>query len=72
MSKNESIITRLDAWHKTKQGFAVFAAVELALAYAFGSWAIDSGSYWHYGLAVVFLAGGIQNTAQLIAKFVKH
>ncbi len=33
-------------------GFGVLAA---GVCYGFGSWAIDSGSLWHYGLAFASL-----------------
>jgi len=32
---------------------AVLIFVALGISYAFGSWAIDSGSYWHYLDALV-------------------
>lgn len=61
MSKNQSIVSKLDTWHQTLTGYVVFAIVELLLGYLFASLAIDSGSYWYYGLALVFGLGGIRN-----------
>ena len=56
-----STIQAVDKWHKTRSGHLAFALIELALAYAFGSWAIDTGSTWQYVLTFVFLIGGVQN-----------
>lgn len=56
-------------WKQTRQGQVISGLIELGLAYGFGSWAIDSGSWWHYVLAFVFLIGGIQN---LVRAGLKH
>ncbi|MDZ7744391.1 MAG: hypothetical protein U5K77_01375 [Candidatus Saccharibacteria bacterium] len=72
MSSHRSIVARLHKWHKTPQGLTIFAVMEFALAYVFSSWAIDSGSYWHYIPAVILLLGGIQNTARLIGVYIKY
>jgi hypothetical protein len=48
-------------WKQTRAGLLVTGLVELALAYGFGSWAIDSGSWWHYLLTFVFFAGAVQS-----------
>ena len=45
------------------------AAVFLLLAYAFGSWAVDSGSLWHYLGAIVFF---ILTVKALISTFKIH
>lgn len=60
---------RLDKWHKTKLGLLVFAIVELALTYFFGSLAIDRGNLWWYLLALIFLVGLLQNFVKLIGSF---
>ncbi len=59
---------QLDKWHKTRIGFLVFALVELAAAYVFGSWAINNGNLLDYLFAILFLIGGIQNLAKLIMR----
>ncbi len=35
-------------------------AVSLAIAYGFASWAIDSGSLWHYFLTLVSLSVAVR------------
>jgi len=60
---------KLDAFHQTRLGYAVFAAIELALAYVFISWAIDGGSWFDYGLALIFTIGFLQNLSKLIGTF---
>ncbi len=42
------------------------AALFILLAYIFASWAIDSGSYWHYLLALLFFSGAGYNFLKLI------
>jgi uncharacterized ion transporter superfamily protein YfcC len=42
----------------------ILAAVFLGLAYGFASVAIDSGSLWQYGLAVIFLTWAIKYIAK--------
>jgi hypothetical protein len=52
---------KLDHWHKSRVGYLVFALVELGLAYAFVSLAIDRGDWWWYVLTLLFTAGFLQN-----------
>jgi hypothetical protein len=61
---------RLDRFHQSKVGYAVFALVELALAYLFVSWALDSGSWWDYLLVLIFTVGFLQNAAKLVGKII--
>jgi hypothetical protein len=44
----------IDRWHHTRQGHLLFGLAELAIAYGFASWAIDSGRIWQYLLAFIF------------------
>ena len=60
------MLKQLDAWHKTKLGFLVFAVLELAICYGFASLAIDRGNLWWYLLALIFLFGFLQNAFQFI------
>jgi hypothetical protein len=60
------MIKKLDDWHKTKVGYLLFAIVELALAYAFISLAIDRGNLWWYILTLIFLVGGLKNAFKFI------
>jgi hypothetical protein len=63
-------IQTLDKWHKTRNGFLIFALVELSLAYIFISLAINSGSLWQYIVLLFLTIGVIQNLAKLIGTFV--
>lgn len=63
---------KLNDWHQTKIGYLVFGLVEIVLAYAAVSWAIDSGRLLAYLLGIVFLIGGAQNIVKCIAKVVRH
>ena len=65
------MLKQLDTWHKTKLGLLVFAVLELALAYAFISLAIDRGNFWYYLLVLVFLVGALQNLFKLIGKVMR-
>jgi hypothetical protein len=62
------MIDNLNRWHQTKPGLLVFALLELALTYGFGSLAIDRGTFWWFLLALIFLLGSLQNLAKLIGK----
>jgi hypothetical protein len=62
----------LDKWHQTKPGLLVFGLAELALGYAFVSWAIDSGSLLDWFLTFVLVIGGLQNFIRLGLKGLKH
>jgi hypothetical protein len=63
------MLDRSHKWHQTKPGFLVFAIVELAVVYGFGSLAIDRGDLWWYLLTLVFLVGSLQNLFKLIGSF---
>jgi hypothetical protein len=71
---SKSTIKQFDAWHKTKPGLAIFGVLELLLAYVVASRALDTGSWWEYGFAVLLTIGGIQNFVKLIGRFIgaKH
>jgi uncharacterized membrane protein HdeD (DUF308 family) len=62
------LTNQLDALHQTRSGLALFGVVELALAYAAASWAIDSGRLLAWFLAVVLLVGGLQNIVKLVMR----
>lgn len=63
-----NMFQRLDIWHKTKTGLAVFGLLEAGLAYVFASWAIDSGSLIDWFLAIVLAVGTLQNLVKFILK----
>lgn len=65
------MLQKLNTWHETKQGLALFAVVEAALAYVFVSLAIDSGSLLEWTLAIVLIIGVMQNIVRLVIKVVK-
>jgi hypothetical protein len=62
------MLKKFNDWHKTRQGHAVFAVVELALTYIIGSRALDTGSWWYYAFAMFFLVGSIQNLVNIFRK----
>ncbi len=62
------MINKLDRWHKSSTGYAVFALLELGMSYVFASFTIDKGNPWDFIFAVLFLVGAIQNFVQLIKK----
>ncbi len=62
------LFVRLDKWHQTKTGLLVFGLAELALAYLFAVWAIDSGSLLDWFLTTVLLAGFVQNLVRFARK----
>lgn len=64
------MLEKLDKFHKTRTGYAVFALIELALAYAFISWAIDSGNILDYLFALIFTVGFLQNFIKLVGTFI--
>ena len=63
------MIKQLDKWHKTKSGLLVFCLLELLIAYAFASLAIDRGNPLYYLLTLIFLVGSLQNLMKLIGSF---
>jgi hypothetical protein len=64
-SNSNSKIDQIDAFHKTLKGRILFGLAELMAAYLFVSLAIDSGSLWHYGLAILFAIGGLNNLVRV-------
>lgn len=64
------MIRVLNKFRKTRTGYVVFGLIEPALAYLFGSLAVNSGSLLQWALAVVLLLGFMQNFVRLIWKFV--
>jgi len=65
-------LERLDQFHKTRLGYAVFGLVELAMAWGFADWALDTGA-WYWWVATAFLLLGVlQNFGQLVMTFVRR
>ena len=61
-------LDKLQKWHQTKIGLSVYAGFELFAAYIMASFAIDSGSLFHYFLFFVFFTGGLVNSVKLVRK----
>lgn len=55
-------------WHQSRVGLLVMGAVEFLASYILASRAIDTGSWWEYGFAIVFAVGGIHNFIKLAGK----
>jgi membrane protein YdbS with pleckstrin-like domain len=55
-------------WKYTWYGRLAWALVDLVIAVIFGSLAIDSGTLWQWGIAVLFLLNGIYNLIRCIQK----
>ena len=53
-------------WKQSQVGLVTTGVIELVLAYVFGSLAIDTGSYWHYLLAFIFLAGFVHSLVKAV------
>lgn len=62
---------KLDRFHQTRKGLVFFGVAELLLAYVFISWAIDSGSWIDYVLALILFVGFLQNAVRFVASFFK-
>jgi len=54
-------LKRLDDFHKTRPGYAVFGVIELAMSYGFLTWALDTGALWWWIIAIFLFAGSLQN-----------
>lgn len=59
-------------WKHTKIGRLTWTILAGAIAYVFGSMAIDSGSLMQWGLAILFLGDALYNLGQLIRKLVSR
>jgi len=60
------MIAKLDQFHKTRLGYAVFGLVEFGLSLAFLNWALDNGNLWLWLLAFIFGVGFLQNFVRLL------
>jgi len=55
------ILQKLDDFHKTRPGYAVFGVIELLMAYGFADWALDNGGWWLWVITIFLLVGSLQN-----------
>lgn len=60
------MLEAFDKWHKTRVGLLAFALVELGLAVAAASWAVDNGNLLLYIATIILLFGSVQNFAKLV------
>jgi hypothetical protein len=60
VNNEQKILKPVHKWHQTKLGLIFFGLVELSLAYAFISLAIDRGNLLYYLLATIFLIGKLK------------
>jgi len=60
------MLDKLDKFHKTRRGHAVFGFVELVMAYGFVDWALDTGNWLWWVAAAFLLLGSVQNFARAI------
>lgn len=64
------VISKIDAWHKTRPGLLLFSLCELGIAYGFASLSIDRGNLWWYLFTVIFFIGTLKNFIQFIGTFI--
>jgi hypothetical protein len=61
-----TLVSGLMSLRKSRRDYVTFGIIELALAYALVSRAIDTGSLWQYGLGVLLAIGAIQNFVKAV------
>ena len=57
-------------WKHTATGRAVWTVLDLAITYIFASLAINSGTLWQWGVAILFLTDGVYNLIRLIGNVI--
>lgn len=67
-----NILQRIDKWHQTKLGLAVFMLVEGTLGIVFGSLAINGGSLFDYALTLLLIILFVQDAVAFIVKGTKQ
>ncbi|MEO8784909.1 MAG: hypothetical protein ABI221_01055 [Candidatus Saccharimonadales bacterium] len=67
-STNQSASKQFMQWHDSRLGHMVLALVEIVLAYAVGSRALDTGSWWEYGFTLLLLIGFVKNLVGIFRK----
>jgi len=58
-------LSRLDKFHKTRNGAAVFGLVQLATCYGFVDWALDTGNLLWWAAAAILLVSALQDLARI-------
>ncbi|HSX31289.1 MAG TPA: hypothetical protein VLE99_05205 [Candidatus Saccharimonadales bacterium] len=57
---------KLDQFHQTRLGHTTFGLVELAMAYGFVDWALDTGSFLWWIAAGFLLLGMAENFVKAV------
>lgn len=65
------MLDKLDKFHDSKPGYAVFALFGLVIAYVFISFAIDSGNWFDYLIVLLAIIVFLQNLTKLIGSFMR-
>jgi hypothetical protein len=55
-------------WRYTWHGRLLWALVDLVIAIIFGSLAVNSGTLWQWGVAILFLLNGVYNFVRFVGK----
>lgn len=66
------MLNKLDQWHKTRTGYAIFGLLEAVVAYGFFGLSIDRGNFFWYLLTLIFLVGALNNLFKLLGTFVPN
>ncbi|HUB94097.1 MAG TPA: hypothetical protein VMB52_06360 [Verrucomicrobiae bacterium] len=57
----------VDKFHRTtRAGHLLFGLIELLVAFLFARWAVPSGDWWEWLLALMFLVGSLQNLVRMV------
>lgn len=65
------MLDKLDKFHNSKPGYAVFALFGLVIAYVFVSYAIDTGNWFDYLIVLLAIIVFLQNLTKLIGSLVR-
>lgn len=65
-------VDKIHAWKQTRLGLFVTGIAEAFFGYLFASKAIDSGSWWHYLLAFIFILGVLLSFVRAVLKHGKQ
>lgn len=63
---------KIHSWKQTRAGLLITSLAEVLFGYLFASKAIDSGSWWHYSLAFIFILGALQSFVRIVLKHGKQ
>jgi hypothetical protein len=57
-------------WKHTAHGRLIWAVLDFVIAYIFASLAINSGSIWQWGIAILFTIDGVYELVRFIGKLI--